>query len=245
MNGKTKKIIQWTAGVIFSLLIIFVILISSFEIVLYSDMSVYRKEYEKYEVLDELDMTMYDAMYVTREMMDYLRGDKETLSVITEVEGKRQDFFNEQDRFHMREVRDIFAGGLRLRTAALVAAAVSLLILYMCRADVKKILPQTYQVAVGIVLIPTAGIGIAAAIDFNSVFVQFHNIFFDNDLWLFDPAEDFMIRMLPEGLFYDMAFRVGSLFAGILVILFLLSLYMRWRENSRKVKEKTGKKKND
>ena len=97
-------------------------------------------------------------------MMDYLRGDKETLSVITEVEGKRQDFFNEQDRFHMREVRDIFAGGLRLRTAALVAAAVSLLILYMCRADVKKILPQTYQVAVGIVLIPTAGIGIAAAI---------------------------------------------------------------------------------
>ena len=240
MNGKTKKIIQWTAGVIFSLLIIFVILISSFEIVLYSDMSVYRKEYEKYEVLDELDMTMDDAMYVTREMMDYLRGDKETLSVITEVEGKRQDFFNEQDRFHMREVRDIFAGGLRLRTAALVAAAVSLLILYMCRADVKKILPQTYQVAVGIVLIPTAGIGIAAAIDFNSVFVQFHNIFFDNDLWLFDPAEDFMIRMLPEGLFYDMAFRVGSLFAGILVILFLLSLYMRWRENSRKVKEKTG-----
>ena len=227
MNGKTKKIIQWTAGVIFSLLIIFVILISSFEIVLYSDMSVYRKE---------LDMTMDDAMYVTREMMDYLRGDKETLSVITEVEGKRQDFFNEQDRFHMREVRDIFAGGLRLRTAALVAAAVSLLILYMCRADVKKILPQTYQVAVGIVLIPTAGIGIAAAIDFNSVFVQFHNIFFDNDL---------MIRMLPEGLFYDMAFRVGSLFAGILVILFLLSLYMRWRENSRKVKEKTGKKKND
>lgn len=138
MNGKTKKIIQWTAGVIFSLLIIFVILISSFEIVLYSDMSVYRKEYEKYEVLDELDMTMDDAMYVTREMMDYLRGDKETLSVITEVEGKRQDFFNEQDRFHMREVRDIFAGGLRLRTAALVAAAVSLLILYMCRAMLRR-----------------------------------------------------------------------------------------------------------
>ena len=108
MNGKTKKIIQWTAGVIFSLLIIFVILISSFEIVLYSDMSVYRKEYEKYEVLDELDMTMDDAMYVTREMMDYLRGDKETLSVITEVEGKRQDFFNEQDRFHMKRGQRYF-----------------------------------------------------------------------------------------------------------------------------------------
>ena len=120
----------------------------------------------------------------------------------------------------MREDQRYFAGGLRLRTAALVAAAVSLLILYMCRADVKKILPQTYQVAVGIVLIPTAGIGIAAAIDFNSVFVQFHNIFFDNDLWLFDPAEDFYDPNASRRSFYDMAFRVGSLFAGILVILF-------------------------
>ena len=69
--GKPRKLFSGQR-VIFSLLIIFVILISSFEIVLYSDMSVYRKEYEKYEVLDELDMTMDDAMYVTREMMDYL-----------------------------------------------------------------------------------------------------------------------------------------------------------------------------
>ena len=96
-------------------------------------MSVYRKEYEKYEVLDELDMTMDDAMYVTREMMDYLRGDKETLSVITEVE-ERQDFFNEQDRFHMRERSEIFLSWrLRLRTAALVAAAVSLDSIYVAR----------------------------------------------------------------------------------------------------------------
>ena len=228
-------------------LLVIVLLITSFQIVIYGDPSYkfYEKEYEKYQVTASLHMSMEDVMEVTDHMMDYLIGKEENLSIVTNVDGCEQDFFNEQDRFHMREVRDIFAGGLRLRTAALVAAAVSLLILYMCRADVKKILPQTYQVAVGIVLIPTAGIGIAAAIDFNSVFVQFHNIFFDNDLWLFDPAEDFMIRMLPEGLFYDMAFRVGSLFAGILVILFLLSLYMRWRENSRKVKEKTGKKKND
>ena len=51
-----------------------------------------------------------------------------------------------------------------------------------------------------------------------------------------------MIRMLPEGLFYDMAFRVGSLFAGILVILFAVkSLYEMERKQS-KVKEKSRKK---
>ena len=126
MNGKTKKIIQWTAGVIFSLLIIFVILISSFEIVLYSDMSVYRKEYEKYEVLDELDMTMDDAMYVTREMMDYLRGDKGNIICYHRSGGgKDKIFLMNRIGFIWRGQR-YFAGGLRLRTAALVAAAVSL-----------------------------------------------------------------------------------------------------------------------
>ena len=64
----------------------------------------------------------------------------------------------------------------------------------------------------------------AAVIDFNAVFVGFHHIFFDNDLWLFDPAEDYMIRMLPEGLFADMVVRIGVLFAGGMIVLFILSM---------------------
>ena len=53
-----------------------------------------------------------------------------------------------------------------------------------------------------------------ALVDFNAVFVMFHHLFFDNDLWIFDPAEDYMIRMLPEGLFADMAARIGVIFAA-------------------------------
>jgi len=226
MKQRKREIAQYFAGLVFSLLMIFVLLISVFEFVLYSDMDVYRKEYEKYEVLDELDMTMENVMYVTREMMDYLRGDRQTLSVITEVDGKKQDFFNEQDRFHMEEVRDIFVRGLHGRIVAFAAAAVCFALLLISRANLRKILCRTYRAAVLIAILPVVGLGIAAAVDFNGVFIKFHHIFFDNDLWLFDPAEDFMIRMLPEGLFYDMAFRVGGLFAGILVVLFLLSIFV-------------------
>ena len=96
--------LQWLAGVILAFAVIAAVLITSFEIAMYSDFSVYQKEYEKYDVLSELDMTMDDVMYVTHEMMEYLRGGRDTLSVMTTVEGKEQDFFNEQDRFHMGEV---------------------------------------------------------------------------------------------------------------------------------------------
>ena len=132
--------LQWAAGVLLSFSIIAILLISSFEIAMYADFSVYQREYEKYDVLDELDMNMDDVMYVTEEMMAYLRGDRDNLSVITTVEGEKQDFFNEQDRFHMGEVRDLFIGGLHIRTGAIVTALICLVFLIASKARLQKIL---------------------------------------------------------------------------------------------------------
>ena len=216
--------LQWLAGVIFAFAVIAAVLITSFEIAMYSDFSVYQKEYEKYDVLSELDMTMDDVMYVTHEMMEYLRGGRDTLSVMTTVEGKEQDFFNEQDRFHMGEVRDLFIGGLNIRTGAVIVSLICLVFLIASKARLKKILARSYQIALGITGAAVLFIGAAAIIDFNAVFVQFHHIFFDNDLWLFDPAEDYMIRMLPEGLFADMVLRIGVLFIAGLLILLIISI---------------------
>lgn len=224
------KILHWAAGIILSFALIMILLISSFEIAMYADFSVYEKEYEKYDVLSELDMTMEDAMYVTKEMMAYLRGDRDVLSVNTVVEGKEQDFFNEQDRFHMGEVRELFIGGLRIRTGSIAAALICLTVLLVTKADLKRVLTRSYRTALGITGAAVLFIGAAAAIDFNSVFVKFHHIFFDNDLWIFDPAEDYMIRMLPEGLFADMVFRIGALFVGGLLILLFISLFVGRRD---------------
>ncbi len=218
------KKIQWAAGIILAFSVIIILLISSFETAMYSDFGVYEREYEKYDVLDDLGMTMEDTMHVTREMMAYLRGDRDVLSVETTVEGRQQDFFNEQDRFHMAEVRDLFIGGLDLRLGACAAAVLCILILIFLRADWRKIVPRSYWIVLAVIGVLLAVFAAAAVIDFNAVFVGFHHIFFDNDLWLFDPAEDYMIRMLPEGLFADMVVRIGVLFAGGMILLFILSL---------------------
>ena len=218
------KKIQWAAGIILAFSVIIILLISSFETAMYSDFGVYEREYEKYDVLDDLGMTMEDTMHVTREMMAYLRGDRDVLSVETTVEGRQQDFFNEQDRFHMAEVRDLFIGGLDLRLGACAAAVLCILILIFLRADWRKIVPRSYWIVLAVIGVLLAVFAAAAVIDFNAVFVGFHHIFFDNDLWLFDPAEDYMIRMLPEGLFADMVVRIGVLFAGGMIVLFILSM---------------------
>ena len=229
------KKLHWCAGIILGFSVIAALLITSFEIAMYADFDVYRQEYEKYDVLSELDMTMDDVMYVTHEMMDYLRGEGDTLSVVTTVEGQEQDFFNEQDRFHMGEVRELFIGGLNIRFGACVAAVLCVLFLVITRADIKKVVPRSYWIALGVTGAAVILIGIAAVVDFNAVFVQFHHIFFDNNLWIFDPAEDYMIRMLPEGLFYDMVMRIGAIFVVSLVVLLVLSFIPKIADRREKL----------
>ena len=224
---KSRKIIHYGAGLILGFALIAALLITSFEIAMYADFDVYRQEYEKYDVLSDLDMSMDDAMDVTRQMMAYLRGEGDPLSVITTVDGREQDFFNEQDRFHMGEVRDLFIGGLNIRTGALVIAVLCILLLILTKADLKKTVPAGYQAALAVTAAALLFLGIACAVDFNAVFVKFHHIFFDNDLWIFDPAEDYMIRMLPEGLFFDMVVRIGCIFAGLLAVFLILSFIPR------------------
>ena len=219
------KGLRWIAGGAASVAAVVILLISGFQAAMYADFGVYEREYTKYQVLRELDMEMKDVMYVTREMMAYLKGDRERLSVITTVEGTEQDFFNEQDRLHMDDVQGLFLGGLALRRWAFAVLAAALVFLAAaCRKEIWRTLARSFQVVLGILAALILFLGIAMARNFNAVFTKFHEIFFDNDLWIFDPAEDYMIRMLPEGLFFDMVIRIGGFFLTGLTVLLILSI---------------------
>lgn len=219
------KGLRWIAGGAASVAAVVILLISGFQAAMYVDFGVYEREYTKYQVLRELDMEMEDAMYVTREMMAYLKGDRERLSVVTTVEGTEQDFFNEQDRLHMDDVQGLFLGGLALRRGAFAVLAAALVFLAAaCRKEMWRTLARSFQAVLGILAALILFLGIAMARNFNAVFTKFHEIFFDNDLWIFDPAEDYMIRMLPEGLFFDMVIRIGGIFLAGLAVLLILSI---------------------
>ena len=65
-------------------------------------------------------------------------------------------------------------------------------------------------------------IGIACAIDFNRIFVLFHEIVFQNDDWLFSPYEDPIILFLPERFFLQCALIiVGTVLAGCILLTIL------------------------
>lgn len=229
---QTQKI----SAVIMMFLLIGVLLLTSFQVAIYGDSQYrfYEREYKKYQVADSLNMTMDNIMDVTDQMMAYLIGNKAELSTITDVDGETQDFFNEQDRFHMGEVKNLFLGGLKIRNIMLVAVLLILILLAARKADMIKLLPRAYFVTLGITGVITIVLGGLFASDFDKYFRIFHEIFFDNDQWMFDPATDYMIRMLPEGFFYDFVFRIGGFFVGSLAVLGVVSAVCIFMEKHKK-----------
>ena len=180
------------------------------------------------------EMKMEDVMTVTDHMMDYLIGKEAELSIVTEVDGKMQDFFNEQDRLHMWDVQNLFIGGLKIRTGLLIFTAILILILGLRKINLKELLPKAYTIAFLVFLGILTFLGVAFTVDFTKCFTIFHEIFFTNDLWLFDARYDYMIRMLPEGFFADMVVRILLFFLAFLGGTFV-SMQI-WKKNSKKDK---------
>lgn len=215
---------------------IIVLLIVSAEVAIYVDFRFYEKEYEKHQVLDDLEMKMEDVMFVTHEMMDYLHGKRTDLIVNTTVAGQEREFFNDREKQHMLDVQNIFLEGIKLRNITAIIMIVGIIILICSKAKWKILLAIWYMRITSIIIIVGIGMGYIFSKHFDKYFVKFHEIFFDNDLWLLDPDTDLMIRMLPEEFFVDFSVRIGIFMMIAVVVCFIVSFCV-YRSQKNKISE--------
>lgn len=228
------KIIRYTLGILSTLCLMLVLLITSVEAVTYWTPGFYEKEYTKYNVTSAVNMEMDDLLNVTHEMMSYLRGNREDLHVPTVVGGEEREFFNEREIAHMEDVQGLFLTALNIRRICILLAAVGVFALILLKTNLKCILPRSICIGTGLffaIICLLAGI---IATDFTKYFVIFHEIFFTNDLWILDPATDLLINIVPEPFFMDTAARIGITFGGAVLLIFLFCLFYLRKGNSKR-----------
>ena len=236
MKEKKDGTGSFVAAIIVSVCLLFVMLITAFEAVTYWTPDFYEKEYTKHGVLSQMnrEMTMETMLGVTDEMMQYLRGNRPDLVVVAELDGVQQEFFNDREKAHMADVRNLFVGAIKLRRIAIgIVIAGILLLLILKRKQAVRTLARGYKWACGITAVLALVLTCLISTDFNYVFIKFHHIFFDNDLWLLDPYKDDMINMLPEGFFFDTVVRIGITFIIPALVLLVIAAVI-----SRNKKEK-------
>ena len=133
--------------------------------------------------------------------------------------GQTAPVLNPSERAHMRDVRGVFAGfaAAAIGAAVVLAAAFLLARGRTARARLWRRLSRSgTAIALGTVI--GGGVGVLA---FDQAFTLFHEIFFPEGNWAFDPRVDKLVQIFPDQFWSDTTVGVG-------VVIVALALALRW-----------------
>ncbi len=211
------KIFNRIVGVLLGIAVVLTTLFTICQTVLYADNDFLPKRFERYAVMNNIPpIKKEDLDRVGVHLMRYLIGKERDLQIEVEIDGKISPFFNEQDIFHMGEVRDIFIGLLRLRNVLFLMISAILVLLFTAFKHHMNAVFKTAYRSIFILFFIQMIVGLLSWTDFDRAFILFHKIVFNNDKWLFDPETDLMINILPQELFFESAV--------LIIILYLVSM---------------------
>ena len=181
-----------------------VVITLNFRPLYYADMKKYALS-ERFGYPEEEIRANYDAMVEYNNV--FYRGELEfpTLPM------------SENAREHFREVRFIF---VFIESVLLpIGVAGSIVGILLCRKDRK----QHYLLLSGLfsIGIPAVLGGLIAA-NWDNFFTKFHEIFFNNDYWIFNSATDPIIDLLPDEFFLHCCIMILGIILACAAVCILL-----------------------
>ena len=160
------------------------------------------------------------------EMLDYCQGGEKFSTGVLR--------WSESGKSHFTDVRFLFQLDLQVLVCTLALVTASLLFIRRGRRRPALLLGRGPGFWAGVGL---GGlfllVGALAALDFDRAFVAFHALFFPGkDNWLFDPAQDQIINILPQEFFRSCAILIlGLLTAGCAALIAFDLTRKRGRES--------------
>ena len=184
----------------------------------------YKHEYESLNTAASIGMSKDDLNKTTDVLLSYIKDYDKTLDINVNINGENRQVFNEREKAHMIDVRDLYQNAIKVRNFSLLIYAFSLVILIMNKG--LNELYRGFKKALGIFVFMFGLIAVFCLIDFNAFWTNFHHVFFpSNDLWLLDPRTDILIMMVPEKFFFDLCVLIiFSIFILMLIFFIIIKL---------------------
>ncbi|MCI0847011.1 MAG: TIGR01906 family membrane protein [Chloroflexi bacterium] len=164
----------------------------------------YNDGFEKYSISRISGITDADLRQVGADIRGYINSGDEPLHVHTRILGTEQELFNDREIAHMKDVKRLVWGVYILALASAVYLAVMTSIGF-ARHRGRFVEPLAKRAAYGggLTLALLAVFGILAVVDFESIFIKFHQLSFANDFWQLDPRTDYLVRIFPDDFWLD------------------------------------------
>jgi integral membrane protein (TIGR01906 family) len=178
-------------------------------------------EYKKLGTAQNIGMSEEDLQAVTRNLLDYTAGVRESLDMQANINGQQREvFIDKTEKDHMVDVRALYLSARDVRTVCLIGAAV-LFVLALILGGKKALRPlcRSFLWVSGGFVVVVAALAVYAAVDFTGFWINFHHVFFSNDLWILDPRTSILIQMVPEQFFSDLVARIIIRFVSMFAAL--------------------------
>ncbi|SJZ90069.1 TIGR01906 family membrane protein [Anaerorhabdus furcosa] len=188
----------------------------------------YKSEYDKLGVADEIGISRVELQETTDVLLDYIQDKRDDLNVSAVILGQERQVFNEKEIMHMVDVKDLYLTTMNVRMMTGIGFIVfGLLGILFDRKNALRNSTEMFIMGTVSALTLILFLGMYAMIDFDQFWLQFHYIFFTNDLFLLDPATDILIQMVPSQFFFDLVFRIAGTFLLGMVVLCGGCFYIR------------------
>jgi integral membrane protein (TIGR01906 family) len=165
----------------------------------------YEYGFDKYEISQDTGMDRIQLRNVARHLVNYFNLSADTAQIMVVKGDEEFNLFNERELIHLEDVRTLIQLDYRVQRGAFLLMVICALALFFGLKAGWRILVKGLFWGSCITMGLMAILALWALLDFERLFMLFHLVSFANEYWMLDPTKDYLIRLFPEGFFYDAA----------------------------------------
>ena len=208
------SIFRLTLTTITSLIFILIIISGSLNFIVKSSL-IYDYNISTYSIEKRTSLSLEKIKEINLEIRSYFFNEKELLDI---------DIYSDKEILHMKDVKSVMNFIFDLGKILSIVFCILAFVLYSYfRVYIYKLIFYSLSLFLTILMF----LGTSFLLFFQELFIIFHEIAFNNDLWILNPNEDYLLMMYPEDFFRDVAILilVTSFILNVIVYILFRSLF--------------------
>lgn len=180
----------------------------------------YNYEFKKNKTIETTGLTSQELQKSIKKFNNYLSDKEKNLNFEVNLLDDNKKIYNQKEIEHMHDVKEIFMK-IKVITSIYFIVTIGNYIHMDLKNNSKEYLLNLFKYGFYNSLSIVILVGILCIFNFETSFLYFHRIFFDNDKWLLSN-DDMLILQLPEVFFKDAAILIIFLTLFINATLYFL-----------------------
>ena len=208
------SIFRLTLTTITSLIFILIIISGSLNFIVRSSL-IYDYNISTYSIEKRTSLSLEKIKEINLGIRTYFFNEKELLDI---------DIFSNKEILHMKDVKSVMNFIFDISKILSIVFCILTFVLYSYfRVYIYKLIFYSLSLFLSILVF----LGTSFLLFFQELFIIFHEIAFNNDLWILNPNEDYLLMMYPEDFFRDVAILilVTSFILNVIVYILFRSLF--------------------